>query len=99
MVRALAPVADTVIVTQPPLEQRQGDTSALVGLFEQHLPPNAVTRLDAAPAALDGAMAGARPGDTIVVTGSMFLIGAVRNRWVPEEQILCTRSSALVPNP
>jgi hypothetical protein len=47
--------------------------------------------------ALDLALA-ETPGDGIVcVTGSMFLVGALRGRWVPERQILERRSAELAP--
>ena len=33
------------------------------------------------------------PNDVVCVTGSMFLVGALRERWVPEQQILERRSA------
>jgi folylpolyglutamate synthase/dihydropteroate synthase len=45
--------------------------------------------------ALDLALDDARSKDLICVTGSMFLVGALRARWVPEDRILQRRSAAL----
>jgi dihydrofolate synthase / folylpolyglutamate synthase len=95
MVRALAPVATRVTVTQPPLTERAGDPSAMVALFERALGAGAVAFEADAHRALERAIADAKAGDVICVTGSMFLVGALRERWVPEERILSERSAAL----
>ncbi|HEX5939413.1 MAG TPA: hypothetical protein VFZ12_03555, partial [Dehalococcoidia bacterium] len=42
-------------------------------------------------AALEGLLVMSEPGDTICVTGSIYLIGLLRNRWFPEEQLLAER--------
>ncbi len=95
MVRALAPVAARVTVTRPPLVERAGDPARMVALFQKVLGDDAVT-LEAHPQrAVDRAIADAAEGDVVCVTGSMFLIGAVRARWVAEERILEARSAAL----
>ena len=60
MVRALAPVADSVVATQPPLETRQGDLSVLAGLFGEHVGPRNVSVSEDPTAALDAALARAR---------------------------------------
>ncbi|MBF6601123.1 MAG: bifunctional folylpolyglutamate synthase/dihydrofolate synthase [Dehalococcoidia bacterium] len=97
MVRALARVADGVVVTRPPLEERAGDPLHTVELFERAL-GRARVRYEASPdAALDCALAAAAPNDVVCVTGTMFLVGALRGRWVPERQILRRRSAALPP--
>jgi folylpolyglutamate synthase/dihydrofolate synthase len=41
-----------------------------------------------ARAALDAALAAAGPRDCVLITGSFFLAGALRARWVPEERML-----------
>lgn len=95
MVRALADVASTVVVTQPPLAERQGDTAGMLALFEQALGKRHVALEPDPMAALDLALERARPSDIVVVTGSMFLVGHLRERWVPESRILKRRSARL----
>jgi dihydrofolate synthase/folylpolyglutamate synthase len=95
MVRALAGVATRVTMTQPPLVERIGDPDAMLALFRKALGGDAVA-FEADPhRAFDRAMGDAAPGDVVCVTGSMFLVGALRERWVPEERILERRSAEL----
>jgi dihydrofolate synthase/folylpolyglutamate synthase len=95
MVRALAPVATRITVTRPPLVERAGDPARMLALCRHALGDDAVM-LEADPhRAVERAIADAAAGDVVCVTGSMFLVGAVRGRWVAEEQILEMRSAAL----
>lgn len=96
MVRALAPVASRVVVTQPPLGERIGDPERMLRLFRGAVGAANVTFEPAADAALDRALAETPSDGIICVTGSMFLVGALRERWVPERQILDRRSAALL---
>lgn len=41
-------------------------------------------------AAVRAAMADAGPGDLVLITGSLYLVGEVRHLWVPDEQVLAT---------
>jgi dihydrofolate synthase/folylpolyglutamate synthase len=91
MVREFASIADSVVVTQPPLAERM-----LAG-FRAHLADDAVTYEPSPGRALDIALERAWGDDIVLVTGSMFLAGALRERCVPEQQILERRSSALIP--
>ena len=93
MVRALAPAAARVTVTQPPLAERIGDPETMLALFRKALGEGTVAFEPDPHRALNRAIEDASPDDVICVTGSMFLIGAVRGRWVPEERILSTRSA------
>lgn len=43
--------------------------------------------------ALDAALAAAGPNDAVLVTGSFYLAGELRQRWIGEEQILIHRSA------
>lgn len=95
MVRPLAGVATRVIVTQPPSAERAGDPERMMAYFRKALGDDAVTFEPNPQRALDSALDDAATGDTVCVTGSMYLIGAVRERWVPEERILERRSAAL----
>jgi dihydrofolate synthase / folylpolyglutamate synthase len=95
MVRALAAVAHRVTVTQPPLAERVGDPGTMLALFRKLLSQSAVAFEEDPHRALDRALQDARSGDVVCVTGSMFLVGAVRGRWMPEERILTERSAAI----
>jgi dihydrofolate synthase/folylpolyglutamate synthase len=95
MVRALASAADTVIVTQPALVERIGDPGRMLGLFRSAVGARNVAFVEDPARAFDEAVARARPRDLVVVTGSMFLVGALRARWMPELEILRKRSALL----
>jgi dihydrofolate synthase/folylpolyglutamate synthase len=95
MVSALSSFADRVIVTRPPLDARAGYEAAVAAMFAKRLGSRRV-RLEAAPnRALDATLDEAKPGDLVVIAGSMFLVGALRGRWVPEQRILKRRTAAL----
>jgi dihydrofolate synthase/folylpolyglutamate synthase len=95
MLRALAPVADRAWLTQPPLAERIGDPERMLRLLRGALGARNVVFAPEPPRALDAALAAARPRDIVCVTGSMYLAGALRERWVPEHRILKRRSAAL----
>ena len=44
-------------------------------------------------AALERALALAGPGDLVVVTGSLYLVGEARRRWIADETVLATGSA------
>lgn len=93
MVRSLATVADRVTVTQPPLGERTGDPQRMIRLFQQVLGPANVAFEPSHMRALETAIGDAAANDLVCVTGSMFLVGAVRERWVPEQRILERRTA------
>jgi dihydrofolate synthase/folylpolyglutamate synthase len=95
MVRALAPLAASVVVTQPPLGERTGDPRRMLDGFARVIGERNIIFEPAPERALDMAIERARRDDAVCVTGSMFLVGALRNRWVPEEQILRRRTAGL----
>jgi dihydrofolate synthase/folylpolyglutamate synthase len=95
MVRTLGSVASRVVVTQPPVEERAGDPERMLRLLRRTLGTGNVQFEPRPQEALDLALGQARPDDIVCVTGSMFLCGAVRERWVPERQILERRSALL----
>lgn len=95
MVRALASVAASVIVTQPPLSDRAGDPETMLGLFRKALGDAAVAFEPGPRRALERAIGDASTGDVVCATGSMFLIGALRERWVPEERLLSRRTAGM----
>ncbi len=93
MVRAFARVADTVVVTQPPLEERAGDPERMIDGLSRALGARRVAFEPSPGRALDLALDRAKPRDVVCVAGSMFLAGALRERWVPEAAILRRRSA------
>ena len=95
MVHAFKQVADSVVVTQPPLAERAGDPDRMIALFRRALGDARVAFEPSPDRALDRALGTAEKDDIVCVTGSMFLVGALRQRWVPEQRILDQRRAAL----
>ncbi|HET9200464.1 MAG TPA: cyanophycin synthetase [Dehalococcoidia bacterium] len=88
----LAPLADEMVVTQPPLAERAGDAADVATIARRHVRDGVRVELVEAPeAALQRALEVASAEDTVCVTGSIYLIGLLRNQWFPEEQILTER--------
>jgi dihydrofolate synthase/folylpolyglutamate synthase len=94
MLRSLVPVVDVLVVTSPKVLGKEAkDTAAIEEMAEQAgfqgemvVEPNPST-------AVDRALQIAQPGvDRVVVTGSLYLVGNVRERWYPEEAIVAQRS-------
>lgn len=92
LARLVAPVADEVIVTTPSATQRTSAApEALADVIrETGCPVEVVTE---PRGALEAALDRAAPDDQILVTGSLYLVGAVRERWYPSEAIVLARSS------
>ncbi|MBL4846075.1 MAG: hypothetical protein JKY65_11155 [Planctomycetes bacterium] len=44
-------------------------------------------------AALDAALADVAPGELLLVTGSIYLVGRLRDRWIPRERVILSGSS------
>jgi dihydrofolate synthase/folylpolyglutamate synthase len=95
MVREFTSIADSVVVTQPPLVERIGGPERMLAVFRERLPADAVSYEPSPERTLDLALARASNDDIVLVTGSMFLAGALRERWVSEKRILKRRSAAL----
>jgi dihydrofolate synthase / folylpolyglutamate synthase len=70
MLRALAPLASVRYYTSP-----KGRAPAPI---ERLMEVAGGARVDEPREALDAALAGARPGDTVLVTGSLYLVGEAR---------------------
>jgi dihydrofolate synthase / folylpolyglutamate synthase len=87
----VAPVADEVIVTAPSAVQRESapvedivSTVARLGVpAEVILQPQR---------AIEVALGRARTDDQILVTGSLYLVGLVRERWFPSDAIVLERT-------
>lgn len=90
MLRSLVPVVDALVVTSPQVFGKESKAAATVetlaegegfrgDVIVEPDPREAITR------ALDMAEAGR---DQVVVTGSLYLVGNVRERWYPERAIV-----------
>lgn len=83
----IAPLADEVIVTAPSAQERSsGSTEAIAEVVRSHHKP--VEVIVEPREAIDAALKRADPADHILVTGSLYLVGAVRERWYPSEAIV-----------
>jgi dihydrofolate synthase/folylpolyglutamate synthase len=93
LLEALAPAARALVATAPPLYGKDAAAPAALAQVARAL------GLDARPVAspreaLDDALEqGRREGRTVVVTGSLYLVGQLRDRWVPWEQVVLRRTS------
>ncbi len=87
----VSPEADEVIVTAPSaVERASAPVDDIVTKVEKTGRPCRVILepIEAIRAALDIA----EPNDQIVVTGSLYLVGAVREHWYPSEAILAQQT-------
>lgn len=83
----IAPIADVVIVTAPSAQERtSGSTEAIAMVVREHGKP--VEVIPEPRDAIEAALRRAQPDDHVLVTGSLYLVGAVRERWYPSEAIV-----------
>jgi len=83
----IAPFADEVIVTAPSAQERSsGSTEAIAEVVRHSGKP--VEVIAEPREAIDAALKRADPTDHILVTGSLYLVGAVRERWYPSDAIV-----------
>jgi dihydrofolate synthase / folylpolyglutamate synthase len=80
----LFPLASEVIFTQPgnPRAVSAKQLADIAGHHAQHF-----TVIDDAEAALDAALAKARPEDAIFITGSLYLVGQLRHAWKERRKV------------
>jgi dihydrofolate synthase/folylpolyglutamate synthase len=81
MLAALAPLQPHLIATVPPVTWRLAQRADHVAAIAR---AQGITEATAEPdptAAIELALAQAAPEDVVVVTGSLFLVSAVRHRW------------------
>jgi dihydrofolate synthase/folylpolyglutamate synthase len=88
MLTVLAPGAQAVIVTQPPvIGNKRPERLERLAETARHFAPLVLAEPDPT-LAVERALA-ETPGDGVLcVTGSLYLIGAVRGRWFPEARLL-----------
>ena len=77
----LAPLAAVVIVAEPPWKSRAGSSSLLAARARLHVPQ--VEEIADPATALARARDLARPGDLVVVAGSLYLVSAIREILLP----------------
>jgi dihydrofolate synthase/folylpolyglutamate synthase len=87
----LADAAHTLVLTEPQVYAKAPrPTNHLRAAVAGH--PRALERPDPA-AALDLALERAAAGDLLLVTGSLYLCGQLRDRWYPRKRVLAERRS------
>jgi dihydrofolate synthase/folylpolyglutamate synthase len=77
----LTPLAAAVVVAEPPWKSRAGSSGLVAARARLHV--TQVEEITEPAAALARARALACPGDLIVVAGSLYLVGAIREILVP----------------
>jgi dihydrofolate synthase/folylpolyglutamate synthase len=75
--RLLSPLAAAIVVSEPPWKSRAGFAGAVAAEARRYCA--VVEELDDPAAAWARARALARPDDLVVVAGSLYLVGAVRD--------------------
>ena len=88
MVTTIAPVAGTIIATSPRVLAKAGaDADALADVIIRSGFPGTVIAEPDPTRALDRAVDLAGPAGMVLVTGSLYLIGNIRGRWYPDDEI------------
>lgn len=88
MLAVLAPGAQAVIVTQPPvIGNKRPERLERLAEAARHFAPLVLAEPDPA-LAVERALAETPREGVLCVTGSLYLIGAVRGRWFPEARLL-----------
>ncbi len=78
----LSPLAAVVVVSEPPWQSRAGFAGAVA--HEARLHCEQVEEHDEPAAALERSLALAGPDDLVVVAGSLYLVGAIRDLLFPD---------------
>ena len=88
--RLLVPFADLVIVTSPRVLAKLGAAAAALAATVRAAGFLGEIAVEPHPAdALARALAEAtRPADTVLVTGSLYLVGNVRGQWYPDDAVV-----------
>lgn len=93
MIAELARVADELVTTTPRVLAKPGADAAALAATARDLGFSGPVAALADPAeALDFAIARAGVRDLVLVTGSLYLVGNVRGRWYPDEEIVLQRT-------
>lgn len=85
MLTALLPLVDAVVTTAPRVLAKPAVEAVDIAAIVTDLP---VVAVDMPLDAVDAALAQAGPDDLVLVSGSLYLVGNVRERWFPTAAIL-----------
>ena len=91
ILRELVPLSHLVIATAPQVVGKPAVEAADLAQEVQGMGVSALCQPDPR-AAVQQALEIADPDDLVCVTGSLYLVGQVRERWVKEEELLMTRA-------
>lgn len=95
MVRSLVPVMDVLVATSPRVTAKEARDATAIAEIAAEAGFHGPVWIEPEPrAAIDRALtlAEANDGSAVVVTGSLYLIGNVRERWYAEDDIVLARS-------
>ncbi|MHB8647338.1 MAG: bifunctional folylpolyglutamate synthase/dihydrofolate synthase [Thermomicrobiales bacterium] len=92
VINVVAPAAAAIITTQAPIINRAVTPAAALAerIRARGIPAEAEPDPDAAVAA---ALDRAGPDDVVCVTGSLYLVGAVRRRWIATDEVAVRATS------
>ena len=96
MIRALMPSIDVLVATSPRVLAKEAKRATSLAEHARREGFNGDIVIESDPvAAVEHARAIADPvrGDAILVTGSLYLVGNVRDRWFREDDIVIARTS------
>ncbi|HET7036957.1 MAG TPA: Mur ligase family protein [Thermomicrobiaceae bacterium] len=97
--RIIAPLCDVVVLTAPHTIERATASTEALGEVMRELGKPVETVLEPREA-IEVALRQAGPEDQVLVTGSLYLVGQVRERWYPSDDIVWQQTSwpvALTP--
>jgi dihydrofolate synthase/folylpolyglutamate synthase len=94
MLAEIAGVADEIVTTTPRVLAKPGaDAVTLAASAAKPGFAGRITAIDDPHSALDLGLERSGSNDVVVVTGSLYLVGNVRGRWYPDDEIVLQRTS------
>ncbi|KKT35229.1 MAG: FolC bifunctional protein [Parcubacteria group bacterium GW2011_GWA2_44_12] len=96
MARKILPLADAIILTRHSVCERM--SASLRNLKKIAIKVSSHTKCEVCidpKDALAHALKNAKKDDILLATGSLYMVGALRERWMSEEEILFKRSNAI----
>ena len=98
MLAALAPRIDELIATSPQVLAKPSAAAGALAATAREIGFTGPITIEPEPgAALERALSHAGAGDRVLVTGSLYLVGNVRERWFPTAEIVRQRTPWPVP--
>ncbi len=94
MLQALTPIASQFVMTEPAVEEKPPAHAEQLAELSRELAFDGLMRVEPDPmtavaVAIDLAR---QSGQPVLVTGSLYLIGNVRGRWYPDDDVLLQRT-------